>query len=113
MTGLAAYRWRKRLQAEGTPGPFSDFRVIVHSNKNKLRNLIEAGGGVFIDASEPYCTSQKAANATHCLTDGKSILSDADRSFFQKNKVLCLSFGYLEAYINSDDWPPNVNHYAA
>lgn len=113
-TGLAAYRWRKKLQREGEPAAFSSFRAIVHSKKEKvLRNLIAAGGGIFIEASEPYCTSKKAANATHCFTDGKTPLSDADIAFFKKHNVLLLTFAYLEAYINSEDWPPNVSHFEA
>lgn len=113
-TGLAAYRWRKKLQKEGEPAAFSSFKAIIHSKKqNVLRNLIAAGGGTFIEASEPYCTSKKAANATHCFTDGRSNLSDADRAFFKMNNVLLLTFGYLEAYINSEDWPPNINNFEA
>lgn len=112
LTGRAAHRWRKRLQAQGEPAPFSEFKAIVHSKKEKIiRNLIEAGGGVFIEASEPYCTSKHAANATHCFTDGKSKLSDTDVSFFKKNNVLLLSFSYLEAYINSEPWPPSISRF--
>lgn len=105
----AAHRWRQKISQdhEVLKGAFSGISAILHlsgRNKDALKNVIIAGGGVVIEAVPPFSINSRTKEATHCFVDIKKCsLNRADYQFLKQNRILILSQMYLNAYLMKGD----------
>ncbi|KAL6258449.1 hypothetical protein P5V15_010405 [Pogonomyrmex californicus] len=100
---VAAYKWRLRLQKE-LHGPFSDIVALLMVSEEKydqFKRLIEAGGGVVIQARAPYDTSPSGRKITHCFVNVKQVNQPVDWAMLANKGILCFLPQYLSDYLTA------------
>ncbi|XP_012528474.1 DNA topoisomerase 2-binding protein 1 isoform X2 [Monomorium pharaonis] len=99
----AAYRWRLKLQTE-LNGPFSNIVALLMVSEEKydqFKRLIEAGGGMVVQAKPPYDASPSGRRITHCFINVKQINQPVDWAMLASKGILCFLPQYLSDYLTA------------
>ncbi|XP_014482988.1 PREDICTED: DNA topoisomerase 2-binding protein 1-A isoform X2 [Dinoponera quadriceps] len=97
----AAYRWRLKLSMK-SDGPFSDMVALLLVSEEKydqFKRLIEAGGGVVIQARPPYDASPTGRRITHCFVNVRQVNQPIDWAMLANKGILCFLPQYLSDYL--------------
>ncbi|XP_011691670.1 PREDICTED: DNA topoisomerase 2-binding protein 1 isoform X2 [Wasmannia auropunctata] len=100
----AAYRWRLKLQKELNDGPFSGMVALLMIAKEKydqFKRLIEAGGGLVVQARPPYDASPSGRKITHCFVNVKQVNQPIDWAMLASKGILCFLPQYLSDYLTA------------
>ncbi|XP_045460670.1 DNA topoisomerase 2-binding protein 1 isoform X8 [Harmonia axyridis] len=93
----AIYYWRNEIIRTGR-GPFKDMRAIIVAEKTQaLISVIEAGGGVVIDALPPF---DDVVHATHCLMEPKSVSNFSLYESLAKQGIYCVNTVFLSDFLH-------------
>ncbi|KYM95649.1 DNA topoisomerase 2-binding protein 1-A [Cyphomyrmex costatus] len=99
--GAAIYRWRLKLQKDFN-GPFSNIVALLMVSEEKydqFKRLIEAGGGLVMQAKPPYDASPSGRRITHCFVNVKQVNQPIDWAMLASKGILCFLPQYLSDYL--------------
>ncbi|XP_018339764.1 PREDICTED: DNA topoisomerase 2-binding protein 1-A isoform X3 [Trachymyrmex septentrionalis] len=101
--GAAVYKWRLKLQKESY-GPFSNIVALLMVSEEKydqFKRLIEAGGGLVMQAKPPYDVSLPGRRITHCFVNVKQVNQSVDWAMLASKGILCFLPQYLSDYLTT------------
>ncbi|XP_018314728.1 DNA topoisomerase 2-binding protein 1-A isoform X2 [Mycetomoellerius zeteki] len=101
--GAAVYKWRLKLQKE-LYGPFSNMVALLMVSEEKydqFKRLIEAGGGLVMQAKPPYDASPSGRRITHCFVNVKQVNQPVDWAMLASKGILCFLPQYLSDYLTA------------
>lgn len=79
-------------------GAFHDMRALVVANKREMIvRVIQAGGGVVVDAKPPF---EDEVHATHCLLEPKSVQNFSDYIPLAKQGMYIVNTLYLSEFLH-------------
>ncbi|KAK9745844.1 BRCA1 C Terminus (BRCT) domain [Popillia japonica] len=93
----AIHFWRKEITKRGY-GAFHDLRAIIVSNKREsIIKVIEAGGGMVVEANPPFT---QEIYATHCLLDPKFVSNLADYIPLAEQGIYIFNTFYINDFLH-------------
>ncbi|KRT81163.1 hypothetical protein AMK59_5272, partial [Oryctes borbonicus] len=97
LRGNAIHWWRLEITKRGY-GAFHDMRAIVVSNRrDSIKRVIEAGGGMVVDAKPPFT---EEIYATHCLLDPKFVSNMADYVPLAEQGIYIFNTLYINDFLH-------------
>ena len=108
----AAFRWRKFISKNPSKGPFTGFRVIIHTTdtrKGAFARLILAGKGIVIENAKPPYNDAKGA--THCMAEPKKLPNQKlNFEALAKQRIAVVGLLYINEFLTTDP-PPKVEEF--
>lgn len=101
----AAYRWRIKLKNQ-TIGAFKDMiamLMVPQDKRGQFERLINAGGGIVVQAKPPYNLSQTDKKVTHCFIQVNKLEQPVDWAMLASKGILCFAPQHLNQHLIAVD----------